>query len=79
MALMEYIERQDHSGDIWALCTFLDVVLRGSNYRIETEGDKQELWKYTVHNVSALAQKEEEEREQRVFKDVRADWARGWA
>lgn len=42
-------------------------------YRIETEGEKQELWKYTVDNVSALAQPEEEEREQRVFKDVRAN------
>uniref|UniRef100_A0A8C2RA58 MKS transition zone complex subunit 1 n=1 Tax=Capra hircus TaxID=9925 RepID=A0A8C2RA58_CAPHI len=40
-------------------------------YRIETEGEKQELWKYTVDNVSSLAQPEEEEREQRVFKDVR--------
>ncbi|XP_055983732.1 tectonic-like complex member MKS1 [Sorex fumeus] len=39
-------------------------------YRIETEGEKQELWKYTVDNVSALAQQEEEEREQRVFKDL---------
>ncbi|XP_036197792.1 Meckel syndrome type 1 protein isoform X2 [Myotis myotis] len=39
-------------------------------YRIETEGEKQELWKYTVDNVSALAQPEEEEREQRVFKDL---------
>ncbi|XP_059733672.1 tectonic-like complex member MKS1 isoform X1 [Bos taurus] len=39
-------------------------------YRIETEGEKQELWKYTVDNVSSLAQPEEEEREQRVFKDL---------
>ncbi|OWK15061.1 hypothetical protein Celaphus_00000617, partial [Cervus elaphus hippelaphus] len=39
-------------------------------YRIETEGEKQELWKYTIDNVSALAQPEEEEREQRVFKDL---------
>lgn len=42
-------------------------------YRIETEGEKQELWKYTIDNVSTLAQPEEEEREQRVFKDVRAN------
>ncbi|XP_072813739.1 tectonic-like complex member MKS1 isoform X6 [Vicugna pacos] len=40
-------------------------------YRIET-GEKPELWKYTIDNVSSLAQPEEEEREQRVFKDVRA-------
>ncbi|XP_048222068.1 Meckel syndrome type 1 protein isoform X2 [Perognathus longimembris pacificus] len=39
-------------------------------YRIETEGEKQELWKYTIDNVSSLAQPEEEEREQRVFKDT---------
>uniref|UniRef100_A0A2K6CZC8 MKS transition zone complex subunit 1 n=1 Tax=Macaca nemestrina TaxID=9545 RepID=A0A2K6CZC8_MACNE len=41
-------------------------------YRIETEGEKQELWKYTIDNVSPLAQPEEEERERRVFKDVSA-------
>lgn len=42
-------------------------------YRIETEGEKQEhtsAWKYTIDNVSSLAQPEEEEREQRVFKDL---------
>ncbi|XP_077021015.1 tectonic-like complex member MKS1 isoform X2 [Tamandua tetradactyla] len=39
-------------------------------YRIEMEGEKQELWKYTIDNVSSLAQPEEEEREQRVFKDL---------
>lgn len=51
-------------------------------YRIETEGDKQELWTYTLDNVSSLAQPEEEEREQRVFKDVSAGASRGpacWA
>ncbi|XP_038184553.1 Meckel syndrome type 1 protein isoform X2 [Arvicola amphibius] len=42
-------------------------------YRIETEGEKQEhtsAWKYTIDNVSSLALPEEEEREQRVFKDL---------
>lgn len=39
-------------------------------YRVETEGEKQELWKYTIDNASSLAQLEEEEREQRVFKDL---------
>ncbi|XP_021784783.2 Meckel syndrome type 1 protein isoform X3 [Papio anubis] len=39
-------------------------------YRIEMEGEKQELWKYTIDNVSPLAQPEEEERERRVFKDL---------
>nr|XP_021519623.1 Meckel syndrome type 1 protein [Meriones unguiculatus] len=41
--------------------------------KIETEGEKQEhtsAWKYTIDNVSSLAQPEEEEREQRVFKDL---------
>ncbi|XP_074079729.1 tectonic-like complex member MKS1 isoform X2 [Macrotis lagotis] len=39
-------------------------------YRIVMEGEKQELWKYTISNVSSPAQREEEEREQRVFKDL---------
>ncbi|XP_068923524.1 tectonic-like complex member MKS1 isoform X1 [Petaurus breviceps papuanus] len=39
-------------------------------YRIVMEGEKQELWKYTLNNVSSPAQREEEEREQRVFKDL---------
>ncbi|XP_073902268.1 tectonic-like complex member MKS1 isoform X3 [Castor canadensis] len=39
-------------------------------YRIETEGEKQELWKYTIDNVSSIAQPVEEERERRVFKDL---------
>uniref|UniRef100_F6YN29 MKS transition zone complex subunit 1 n=1 Tax=Monodelphis domestica TaxID=13616 RepID=F6YN29_MONDO len=39
-------------------------------YRIEMEGEKQEVWKYTIDNVSSPAQREEEEREQRVFKDL---------
>ncbi|KAM6174736.1 tectonic-like complex member MKS1 isoform 1-T1 [Erethizon dorsatum] len=39
-------------------------------YRIETEGEKQELWKYTINNASLLAQPEEEEQERRVFKDL---------
>ncbi|XP_060115394.1 tectonic-like complex member MKS1 isoform X2 [Heteronotia binoei] len=39
-------------------------------YRIELEGEKRELWKYTLENASAVVQREEEEREQRVFKDL---------
>ncbi|XP_038615257.1 Meckel syndrome type 1 protein [Tachyglossus aculeatus] len=39
-------------------------------YRIEVEGEKLELWKYTIENVSTPAQLEEEEREQRVFEDL---------
>lgn len=37
------------------------------------------MWKYTVDNVSARAEREEEEREQRVFKDVRAGLCPGGA
>ncbi|XP_029068505.1 Meckel syndrome type 1 protein isoform X3 [Monodon monoceros] len=39
-------------------------------YRIETDGEKQELWKYTIDSVSSLAQPEEEEREQRALRDL---------
>ncbi|KFQ00515.1 Meckel syndrome type 1 protein, partial [Leptosomus discolor] len=38
-------------------------------YRIELDGEKREVWKYTVENVSAQVQPEEEEREQRVLRD----------
>ncbi|XP_054857378.1 tectonic-like complex member MKS1 [Eublepharis macularius] len=39
-------------------------------YRIELEGEKRELWKYTLENASAVVQQDEEEREQRLFKDL---------
>ncbi|XP_050785160.1 tectonic-like complex member MKS1 isoform X2 [Gopherus flavomarginatus] len=39
-------------------------------YRIELDGEKRELWRYTVENASAQAQREEEEREQRMFRDL---------
>ncbi|XP_066492195.1 tectonic-like complex member MKS1 isoform X3 [Tiliqua scincoides] len=39
-------------------------------YRIELEGEKRELWKFTLENASAQVQPEEELREQRVFKDL---------
>lgn len=39
--------------------------------RIELGGQKRELWKYTIENASVQVQQEEEEREQRVFRDVR--------
>uniref|UniRef100_A0A8D0H510 MKS transition zone complex subunit 1 n=1 Tax=Sphenodon punctatus TaxID=8508 RepID=A0A8D0H510_SPHPU len=46
--------------------------LTGTNgaYRIELDGEKRELWKYTLENASAQAQQEEEERERRMFKDL---------
>ncbi|NXY37713.1 MKS1 protein, partial [Pomatorhinus ruficollis] len=39
-------------------------------YRIELEGEKREVWEYTIENASAQVQPEEEEREQRVFRDL---------
>lgn len=39
--------------------------------RIELGGQKRELWKYTIENASVQVQQEEEEREQRVLRDVR--------
>ncbi|XP_059685136.1 tectonic-like complex member MKS1 isoform X3 [Gavia stellata] len=39
-------------------------------YRIELDGEKREVWKYTIENVSVQVQPEEEEREQRVFRDL---------
>ncbi|XP_024065114.1 Meckel syndrome type 1 protein isoform X2 [Terrapene carolina triunguis] len=39
-------------------------------YRIELDGEKRELWRYTIENASAQVQREEEEREQRMFRDL---------
>ncbi|XP_066189254.1 tectonic-like complex member MKS1 [Sylvia atricapilla] len=39
-------------------------------YRIELDGDKREVWEYTIENASVQVQPEEEEREQRVFRDL---------
>lgn len=40
--------------------------------RVELDGEKREVWQYTIENVSARVQPEEEEREQRMFRDVRS-------
>ncbi|MGH0155638.1 UNVERIFIED_CONTAM: hypothetical protein FKN15_059525 [Acipenser sinensis] len=37
---------------------------------LETEGEKQELWSYVVENVSLSMSREEQDREQRVHKDL---------
>ncbi|XP_065429199.1 tectonic-like complex member MKS1 isoform X9 [Chrysemys picta bellii] len=37
---------------------------------IELDGEKRELWRYTIENASAQVQREEEEREQRMFRDL---------
>ncbi|XP_051491292.1 tectonic-like complex member MKS1 isoform X2 [Apus apus] len=39
-------------------------------YWIELDGKKREVWKYTIENASVQVQPEEEEREQRVFRDL---------
>ncbi|KFP75612.1 Meckel syndrome type 1 protein, partial [Acanthisitta chloris] len=39
-------------------------------YRIKLDGEKREVWEYTIENASAQVQPEEEEREQRMFRDV---------
>ncbi|OWK52084.1 Meckel syndrome type 1 protein [Lonchura striata] len=39
-------------------------------YRIELDGEKREVWEYTIENASAQVQPEEEEREQRVFREL---------
>ncbi|XP_062887289.1 Meckel syndrome type 1 protein isoform X1 [Mobula hypostoma] len=39
-------------------------------YRIETEGEKRDLWLYTIQNVSADAQPEEQNREKNLLKDL---------
>lgn len=39
-------------------------------YRIEAEGEKREVWRLTLENVSADINAEEKEREQRMYKDL---------
>ncbi|XP_067866305.1 Meckel syndrome type 1 protein isoform X2 [Heterodontus francisci] len=39
-------------------------------YRIETEGEKRDLWLYTINNVSVRAEQEEQDREKNLFKDL---------
>ncbi|KFO91837.1 Meckel syndrome type 1 protein, partial [Buceros rhinoceros silvestris] len=39
-------------------------------YRIELDGERREVWKYTIENVSVPVQPEEEERERQLFRDL---------
>ncbi|XP_056140892.1 Meckel syndrome type 1 protein [Lampris incognitus] len=39
-------------------------------YRIETEGEKREVWRLTLENVSTPMNLEEKEREQHMYKDL---------
>ncbi|XP_041054196.1 Meckel syndrome type 1 protein isoform X3 [Carcharodon carcharias] len=41
-----------------------------SAYRIETEGEKKDLWLYTINNVSITVQKEDQDREKSLFKNL---------
>lgn len=38
--------------------------------RIVTEGEKREVWRLTIENVSTSMKTEEKEREQNMYKDV---------
>ncbi|XP_072325435.1 tectonic-like complex member MKS1 isoform X2 [Scyliorhinus torazame] len=38
--------------------------------KIETEGEKKELWLYTINDVSITVQKEDQDREKNLFKDL---------
>ncbi|XP_060703889.1 Meckel syndrome type 1 protein [Hemiscyllium ocellatum] len=68
-------------GDEYVLCTIkvdnngvlsIRPDFSGSKpaYRIETEGEKKDLWLYTINNVSVTVQKEDQEREKNLFKDL---------
>lgn len=70
-----------HRGDEYILCTIkmdsngvLSVKpdFNGCKavYRIETEGEKRDLWLYTVQNVSFDVKPEEQSREKNLFKDL---------
>ncbi|XP_078404595.1 tectonic-like complex member MKS1 isoform X2 [Cetorhinus maximus] len=41
-----------------------------SAYRIETEGEKKDLWLYTINNVSITVQKEDQDKEKSLFKNL---------
>ncbi|XP_055513939.1 Meckel syndrome type 1 protein isoform X1 [Leucoraja erinacea] len=70
-----------HRGDEYILCTIkmdsngvLSVKpdFNGCKavYRIETEGEKRDLWLYTVQNISFDVKPEEQSREKNLFKDL---------
>lgn len=57
------------AGSVFCIMGFSPCIL--GFCRIELDRQKRELWKYTIENASIQVQQEEEEREQRVFRDVR--------
>ncbi|XP_030047527.1 tectonic-like complex member MKS1 isoform X2 [Microcaecilia unicolor] len=47
-----------------------DITASKGPYRIEMDGEKRELWKYTIENASVAVRPEEQEREQHMYKDL---------
>ncbi|KAM8975135.1 tectonic-like complex member MKS1 isoform 2-T2 [Pelodytes ibericus] len=47
-----------------------DVTGLKGPYRLEIKGPKRELWRYMLQHVSESVEKEEEEREQNIYKDL---------
>ena len=43
--------------------------------RIVTDGEKREVWRLTVENVSTAMKSEEKEREQNMYKDVSSSFS----
>ncbi|XP_069767624.1 tectonic-like complex member MKS1 isoform X2 [Narcine bancroftii] len=73
--------KQGHREDEYILCTIKmdsngvlsikpDFSDSKAVYRIETEGEKRDLWFYTINNVSVDVQPEEQNREKNLFKDL---------
>ncbi|XP_071672990.1 tectonic-like complex member MKS1 isoform X2 [Patagioenas fasciata] len=53
-------------GTVWCVGRWCQAL----GCRIELDGEKREVWKYTIENASVQVQPEEEEREQRVFRNT---------
>ncbi|XP_075052756.1 tectonic-like complex member MKS1 [Mixophyes fleayi] len=47
-----------------------DVTGTKGPYRLELEGHKRELWKFTLQHVSESVQKEDQEQEENLYKDL---------
>ncbi|XP_068121964.1 tectonic-like complex member MKS1 [Hyperolius riggenbachi] len=47
-----------------------DVTSTKGFYRLEVEGQKRQLWRYSLHHVSESVQGEEQEREEALYKDL---------
>ncbi|KAM9321348.1 tectonic-like complex member MKS1 [Gastrophryne carolinensis] len=47
-----------------------DITGTKGPYRIEVEGQKRELWRYSLHHVSESVQREDQEREEAIYRDL---------